>query len=203
MRTCILYFTGSDIEQVNICTKAIQYIDENSKRDLGWIFVLPPFLLRKVDRNLNIQYVLSSEFVHSRWPDAIRVQHILGQLDKKLWFDSISNYLITRFGIKLKIIESTIGNDLSSISRTNKVSLCFESVFNPCDGYGSSAEGLALACAKQDSSFNWSVIQTVDDAYKHVSPSGLFLKRCSEKQNISSMNKYVFTTWWIWWSKSI
>lgn len=182
MKTVALYFTGSDARQVEIATKAVLHIIGKSNRAIGWVFAVSPFTLNKIKRHPGINYVSARGFVYSRYQVVERVSHILGGKSPEMWFDTMVNHLCSKYKIKLDGAPFRIRREPDRYKRDPKeCTVLFQSTYNPCDGYGSSGEAIALEAASQDMGFRWIPHMDIHDAAAHAQPHTPNLLHHSQK----------------------
>jgi len=176
MRKIVIQFGGSDTSQVEAFTKAIQHLtDTHSNTIAEWTFILSPYILKKIQPVNYIGYLDSRNPHISKYRTVIRANRVLEATFKENYFNIAVRFLSDRLNFKKShTLLITKGTQFTPLRR-NPASLLLESVFNPCDGYGSSAESMALAMGLIDPHFAWKPVSTNHDAYALAQPGAIDL----------------------------
>ena len=178
MRDIVLKFVGSDIAIVETFTMCAEKINEK-KQLAAFTFVLGQSLMRTVRVIPGISYVAEKKFIESRYSRYSLANRVLHNIPKYMWYEASLKFLTNKYRIGLNEKKFTISKKHKWWDRDNsKCSILFQSTYNPCDGYGSSAEALALQAAKLDKQFRWQPFHRSSDADSHAqSRTKLLLNR--------------------------
>jgi len=185
-----LYFVGSDAQQIEAITRAVECIVAFGNRSMAWVFVVQPFMLKSIRQNFSITYIPTNRFVPSRFSTTVMVSNVFKDTHRTLWYETALAFLCDKFKIKIKESALEAVSD-SPMNREKEISLCFTSVFNPCDGYGSSAEALAVAMARLDKQMHWDAFESFPDSIRLASKDGLRLVKESQRQQSMTIREYL------------